>query len=253
MTIFETYSQFYDLLYAEKNYDAECEFLESVWKRYIDREVRSILDLGCGTGGHALPLAGKGYAVTGVDLSPAMLAIAGEKAQTNGIKVEWQTGDIRTIRLQRTFDAVISMFAVIGYQTENQDVSDAFETARIHLEPGGLVIFDVWFGPAVLTDRPTDRIRIVDQGDTRVIRFSQPEFDLMCHTVSVNYSLLQLREDVILRRVTESHKMRFFFPQELSYFLSQAGFRVLKFCPLLHPDEEMTTSHFNMVVVAQAV
>jgi SAM-dependent methyltransferase len=253
VNVFDHYSRFYDLLYSEKDYEAECDFLENLWKRYADREIRTILDLGCGTGGHALPLAKRGYSVSGVDMSPQMLSIADKKAESSKLSIHWQSGDIRSVRLERVFDTVISMFAVIGYQTENKDVSDAFKTARLHLKPGSLFIFDVWFGPAVLTDRPTDRIKIVDQRNTRIIRLAEPQFDLIKHTVLVKYTLLCLRGDVFLSQITEAHKMRFYFTQELSYFLSQSDFRVVRFCPFLSPDEEISTSHFNLTVVAEAI
>jgi SAM-dependent methyltransferase len=188
-----------------------------------------------------------------VDLSPKMLAIAREKAEAGALEIEWLPGDIRNVRLNRKFDVVISMFAVIGYQTNNQNISDTFETARLHLKSGGLFLFDVWFGPAVLANRPSDRVKIIDQGQSQIIRLAQPDFDLMQQTVVVNYSLLHLQGNVILDRVVESHKMRFFFPQEIAYFLSRSGFRVLKLCPFLFPDRIMTSSDFNLTVLAETV
>ena len=63
-------------------------------------------------------------------------------------------GDIREIRLNKRFDTVIALFHVISYQTTNEDVTAAFETARQHLNSGGIFIFDISYGPAVLTERP---------------------------------------------------------------------------------------------------
>lgn len=250
--MFESYSRFYDLLYAEKDYQGECDFIETLWGRYSSARVGTVLDLGCGTGGHALPLIARGYQVTGVDRSAGMLEKARQKAGEKALSGEWVRDDIRSVRLGKQFDAVLSMFAVISYQTTNSDVLSSFQTARIHLQPGSLFIFDVWFGPAVLADRPGDRIRQIDRGGAKVIRLAQPEFDLMRQTVLVKYTLLELEGDTLLSNVTENHLMRFFFPQEIIAFLEQAGFRPVQLCPFLEPGREAGSGDFNVTVVAEA-
>jgi len=137
-------------LYKDKDYEAECDFLEQIFSRCAKYPIRTILDLGCGTGGHALPLARRGYEVTGVDLSEHMLERARQKAAEAGLAISFHQGDIRILDLGCTFDVVVAMFAVISYQTSNEDLAAAFRSARRHLKPGGLFVFDCWFGPAVL-------------------------------------------------------------------------------------------------------
>ena len=107
--------------------------------------VRSILDLGCGTGNHSLVLAGRGYQVTGVDFSADMLerargklALACGEGRKPAGKLELVQGDVRSVGLGRQFDAVLMMFAVLGYQIGNQDVQAALATVRRHLKPGGV-------------------------------------------------------------------------------------------------------------------
>ena len=68
----EAYAQQYDLLYQGKNYDAEVALLERLFAKH-DLTGNAVLDLGCGTGQHAIRLARRGYEVTGVDRSPEML------------------------------------------------------------------------------------------------------------------------------------------------------------------------------------
>jgi predicted TPR repeat methyltransferase len=82
----ENYANQYDRLYRDKDYAAECDFLETLFAQAAT-PVRRILDLGCGTGGHALPLAQRGLHVTGVDLSAGMLAFA----QTRRTSSAWAT------------------------------------------------------------------------------------------------------------------------------------------------------------------
>jgi len=224
MTVFDAYASYYDGLYQD--YEAECDFLEQVFARYAQHPVRAILDLGCGTGGHALPLAKRGYMVTGVDLSGHMLERARQKAAEVRPAVSFQQGDIRTLDLSQTFDAVIAMFAVISYQTTNEDLAAAFRTARHHLKPGGLFVFDCWFGPAVLTQKPTDRYKVVEQGGGRIIRFATPTLDVLRHTVRVDYKVLRIKDDRVLDEADKSHVMRFLFPQDIAHYLTESGFRV---------------------------
>src|SRR5262245_50414685 len=131
MTAFgPTYASAYDALYAEKDYDAECDVVESAFQHHVDGAVRAVLDLGCGTGGHALRLARRGYDVVGVDLSPEMIARAEAKGAAEGQAVRWIEGDVTDVDAGGGFDAALMMFAVLGYQHTNDGVLDALRNAR---------------------------------------------------------------------------------------------------------------------------
>lgn len=251
--VFEQYARYYDMLYHDKDYDAECNFLEKIFEAYASKPVRSILDLGCGTGGHAIPLARRGYAVTGVDLSAQMLSVARSKSVDAGLAIELLAGDARQTKLGHTFDVVLAMFAVMGYQTSNADLEAVIQTARRHLLPGGLFVFDAWFGPAVLSQRPADRYRIVEDGNERVYRFAHPELNVVTQTVVVNYRILQIQAGQLLEEVTEAHSMRFLFLQEVAYFLERNGFRLRQACPFLEMGRELTERDWNMTVIAEAL
>ncbi|HAQ33554.1 MAG TPA: SAM-dependent methyltransferase, partial [Rhodospirillaceae bacterium] len=97
-----------------------------------------------------LPLAARGYEMTGVDLSQTMLDQARRKAAQAGITADFLQGDVREVEVGQTFDAVISMFVVMGYQAQEGEMAAAFATARRHLEEGGLFLFDIWNGAAVM-------------------------------------------------------------------------------------------------------
>ncbi|MCX6844364.1 MAG: class I SAM-dependent methyltransferase [candidate division WOR-3 bacterium] len=253
MSVFQDYARYYDSLYEEKDYKAECDFLEQVYAKYASGKVATVLDLGCGTGGHAQLLAKRGYRVTGVDRSTQMLAQARSKTAGVSPAPEFTSGDIRSVDLGRTFDAVIAMFAVIGYMTTNEDLLAALKTARRHLKPGGVFVFDAWSGLAVLTERPSDRYKIVERGDDRIIRFVHPELDALQHTVDVHYKVLHLCGNQVAEEVDEVHTMRYLFPQELAHHLTQAGFHVRKLCPFLRLTDDLGERDWNLAVVAAAV
>jgi SAM-dependent methyltransferase len=251
VSVFGAYARYYDLLYRDKDYIAEVDELELLFGRYAPRQVRTVLDLGCGTGGHVLPLAARGYAVTGADRSAGMLRAARAKARAESVAASFVRGDARTLRLGRRFDAVISMFAVLGYQTADADIRAALATAAAHLKPGGLLVFDVWFGPAVLADPPGDRVKEVRDGSTRLVRRTGCALDLLRQVVTVRFSTQVRRGRAVLERCDEEHRMRFFFPREIALLLDGAGLRQRLLAPFLRPDAEPGPADWNVMVVAQ--
>lgn len=224
------YSGAYDSLYKTKDYRRECNLIESLIKTHSKIPVHSILDLGCGTGRHSLELASRGYDVTGIDLSEEMLAIARENR--HGIKnimyCDFLQSDICTFRSNRKYDAVIMMFAVLGYQTGNERLLAALKTVRDHLKTGGVFICDVWYGPGVLAQKPSDRVAIVKDGDAKTIRISTGTLDSFSNTVEVNYHLFNIVQDTIESETKETHTMRYFFPKELELAFGISGMKVLE-------------------------
>ena len=142
-SVFADYSRYYDLLYRDKDYQAEADYVAGLIHRF-NPGAQSILELGSGTGIHASLLAEKGFTVHGVERSSEMfarsLAMAEKNAGSGRQLLTFSQGDIRHIRLDRRFDTAISLFHVISYQTTNEDVSAAFQTAREHLNHGGVFI-----------------------------------------------------------------------------------------------------------------
>jgi len=253
MEVFERYAQYYDLFYRNKNYTGEVAYVDALIKKHAVGETKTILDLGCGTGGHAVLLAEKGYRVTGVDSSDKMLAIAEEKKRQKGVSVELQKGDICTVDLHKRFDVAIAMFAVMGYQTTNEALESALRNAAKHLNPNGLLIFDAWFGPAVITQKPQDKILIVEKGSGSVIRLTRPNLDIISQIVDVNFTVLHVENDAILNRVEETHKMRFFFAKELEFMFKKTGYQAVGMHPFMELEGELTESDWNMTVIARKV
>ncbi|MDD1667968.1 MAG: class I SAM-dependent methyltransferase [Methanomicrobiales archaeon] len=252
--VFErTYAAAYDTIYREKDYDAECGLIERIFLEHSGKPVRSVLDLGCGTGGHSLRLAARGYEVTGVDVSPHMLAEAKEKALGGKGQASFYLADIRDVRLDRSFDAALMMFAVLGYQRENGDVHRALSSARRHLRPGGLLVADVWYGPAVLAQRPSERVRVIPSPKGKVIRASSGDLDTARHLCHVHLRLWEIEGDRLVAETEEDHAMRYFFPREIPLFLEAAGFSLVRLgaFPDFGRDPDETT--WNALFVARAV
>ncbi len=246
------YARAYDVLYQEKDYDGECDLLERVFRSHAAEPIRSILDLGCGTGNHALRLAARGYQVVGVDRSLDMLRAAQSKAREQGLSVTLHHADIREADLNRAFDAALLMFAVLGYQLDNQDVLAALRVTRRHLRPNGLLVLDVWYGPAVLAQRPVDRIRVIRAGSDRTLRSSSGQLDVRRHLCTVHFHVWQMNERQLVAETEESHSIRFFFPRELELFLELAGFHLRRLGAFPDFDREPNETTWNVMAVAEA-
>ena len=247
------YADQYDLFYGDKDYKSECDLLEQAFKRYSNEPVHTILDLGCGTGNHSIPLARRGYKVHGVDLSKNMLAHAVEKTQQETIKFPpvFSQGDVRSVDLGKQFDAVLLMFAVLGYQLTNEDVLVSLRTVRNHLKPGGLFIFDVWYGPAVLAIRPSDRVKVIPTQDGKVIRSASGTLDVNRQLAEVRYQIWRISGEHLVSETEESHTMRFFFNMELSLFLSECELKLESLTAFPSMDCPADETTWNVLGVAK--
>ena len=235
--VFADYARYYDLLYRDKDYQAEAEYVAGLIRKFHPA-AQNILELGSGTGIHASLLSEKGYSVDGVELSPEMLTRSlslKERIKPAQGQLNFHHGDIREIRLDKSFDAVISLFHVISYQTTNKDVAAAFKTARHHLKPGGIFIFDIWYGPAVLTQRPEVRIKRMSDDKIEVTRLAEPVLHPNENRVDVNYHVfVRDRESDAVKEFKETHTMRYFFKPEIDFIAHQFRFEIL------HAEEWMT-------------
>jgi SAM-dependent methyltransferase len=227
MSQFDLYAAYYDLLYRDKDYAAEASYVDALVRGVLPA-ARSLLELGCGTGGHAMELARLGYRVHGVDLSSGMV----ERAQQRRLasteldsRLSFEQGDVRSVRIGRDFDAVISLFHVISYQTTNADLAAAFATARAHLKPGGVFAFDCWYGPAVLSDRPRQVEKQVRDEQIDVLRRTRPQMHVNLDCVDVHFDIsIASRQSDDRREVRETHRMRYLFLPEIEHLLGEAGF-----------------------------
>jgi SAM-dependent methyltransferase len=225
--VFDAYARYYDLLYRDKDYAGEAAYVATQLRRHAPQAKR-LLELGCGTGAHAEHLARMGFAVHGIDQSDTMLVRAAERQATLpaqvGALISFGPGNARSVRTGATYDAVISLFHVMSYQATDADLRAAFATAAAHLRPGGLFLFDFWYGPAVLAQRPGLRVKRLEDERTRVTRIAEPELSEAKGTVDVGYDVFI--EDKATGRITEvreTHRMRYLSLPELA-FLRGAAF-----------------------------
>jgi SAM-dependent methyltransferase len=233
VSTFQHYSAYYDLLYRDKDYAAEAEYVARTIRSFVPG-ARTVLELGSGTGRHGRLLAGLGFDVHGIERSAEMVSVAtaasAQAAAPTAGSFTCEVGDLCTATVGRTFDAVISLFHVISYQTTNQALLAAFHVAANHVGPGGVFLFDVWHGPAVLMERPAVRVKEVADERHRVTRTARPELDTNGSTVKVVYEMeCEHRESGETFQFSEEHLMRYLLPTEIDLLASSAGLRRVAF------------------------
>ena len=217
--VFDAYSHYYDLLYKDKNYDSEVNYIHSLLKEH-GVSGSEVLEFGSGTGGHGRLLAENGYNIIGIELSESMVQNA---QQSDGFRS--QLGDIRTVRMGRSFNAVLALFHVVSYQTSNEDVIAVFQSAATHLEKGGLFIFDVWYSPAVYNLRPETRVKRMADNNIEITRIAEPNIRPNENRVDVNYTVF-VKEKIsnTFQTFSETHPMRHYSISEIDFIASIAGF-----------------------------
>ena len=231
MSVFDGYARYYDLLYRDKDYAAEARHVHDIIQKHASG-ARSILELGCGTATHAIHLAAMGYSIHGVDRSHEMLAAA-----TNGIQkagpetaslIRLTEGDIREVRLNDRFDVIVALFHVISYLPTNDDLKAALKTAQTHLKPGGIFLFDCWYGPAVLSDPPVVRVKRMEDNTTSVVRIAEPVMHPNENLVDVNYQIFIRKKSCSrIEVLQESHRMRYLFRPEIEWFLNNSELKLV--------------------------
>jgi SAM-dependent methyltransferase len=233
MGIFGKYAFYYNLLYGDKDYLREERFVCKIIKKYVP-QAKAILDLGCGTGTHAILMAKDGYTVYGVDFSKDMLKQA--RASLFSLpanlrsRLKFLKGDIRSYRLNKRFDVATSLFHVMSYQPTAEDLKSSFATVDAHLKPGGIFIFDCWWGPGVLMQKPTLRVKRAEDDGLLVTRIAKPAIRKDKHVVDIHYELfIKNKKNNTLEELKERHRMRYLFKPEIESLFNGFNFKLIKY------------------------
>jgi len=225
---FSLEARFYDKIWGRHDYDADVKFVTDLFRRY---HCRSVIDIGCGTGNHAIRLSKMGYQVTGVDVSPTMLKIA--KTKDRKAKIRFIQGDMKklekVILKNQKFDAAICLGQVFSHLLTDKNMKTFFKGLRKILKQNGLFVFSArnakkinekYLGKLLLDHvLSEEKLQLVILGHNT--RDSQNPNIIMwnpIYLVKENSKVdLQIRE----------HKLRWFEFSKLKRIIAESGFKIV--------------------------
>ena len=244
-------ARLYDEFYATKPYVEEARFVsERLAEAGVPAKGR-VLDLACGTGGHALELAALGYQVVGVDIAEGMLEEARKKASARGLEVEFLCQDLRQLDVvEGAYDAAVCLFDSLGYLLTDAAISEALRRVNLSLKPGGAFIVEAWHEAAMLSGYDEVRVRRLALPSGEVVRISDTDVDVESQSATVSYTIFRQAPDGRWDRVCEEHRNRFFMQRDLARLLETAG---LAPCRWLsgYAEESITMETWHLLAVCK--
>lgn len=199
---------------------------------------KRLLDLACGTGTCAVILAGKGFEVTGIDISAQMLSRAKENARHDGVELKLFSRDMRDFLLDSKSDVITSFYDSINYLLSIEDVEKTFACACRQLENGGAFIFDMNTEFALKEIWGSRTIRRNEGGVASVWKNEFDPATGIC-TLFLSWST---REGGAKKEHNEIHRERAYTEQEIRDALEKAGFSDVSIYahPTFQPPFELT-------------
>ena len=218
--MYTSFAEVYDRLMDNVNYERWADFYAEMLHAG-GVQGGKVCECACGTGGLTLPLARRGFQMTGVDLSQEMLWIAAQKARKQGLGLPFIQQDMRRLRLHRPMDAVIATCDGVNYLLTDEDVSAFFQAAYAALRPGGMLIFDV-STPWKLANVLGNEMICEDRED--VTYMWQNSFNPQTGICEMTLCFFLREKDGRYRRIDEEQKQRAHSREELTALLQSCGF-----------------------------
>jgi SAM-dependent methyltransferase len=246
------HADFYDIFYADKPYEAEALFVHECLKDHGSRPPHFLLELACGTGGHAFALEKFGYSIIATDYSEDMLSHARSKAKKSNSKIEFRLQDMRELDLpEGPFDAVYCLFDSIGYVETNEALEQVFQGVHAHLKPEGLFILEFWHAPAMISMYEPVRVRHWQLADGGLLRISETTLDVQSQLGEVTYTIFEFPKHGSFNQFQEVQKNRFFLVQEMDAWLTRFDLSPLKWYAGFDKEQEINAKTWHIVAVAK--
>ena len=191
------------------------------------REAGEALELACGTGQLAVPIANAGVSIVGLDISAPMLNTARERAAAARVSVDYVQGDMREFELGRQFGFIFIARNSLLHLCQTEDILATLATVRRHLAPNGIFAFDIFNPDVRILAMPTGQRFPVMKVETELFGTLSVEgthdYDSATQVdCGTWYVSAQGKPDVWVLPIA----LRSIFPQELPLLLAARGFRL---------------------------
>jgi SAM-dependent methyltransferase len=218
MIMFSQSAELYDRIYSWKDYPAEAARVRELVMAAGGRGEDSLLDVACGTGMHLATLREHYARVEGTDLDPGLLEVARQRLPG----VPLHLADMRDFDLGRRFDVVTCLFSAIGYVRTLDGLREAIRSMARHLEPGGALLVEPWFGPDEFRHNHL-HLHTHEEPELSIVRMSHAS---VADAVSIlDFEYLVGKPEGITR-ATECHVMGLFTREQMAAAFEAAGLRV---------------------------
>lgn len=192
-----------------------------------EQQVKSVLDMTCGTGSQVFHLAERGYEVVGSDFSPALIKMARHKADKIGKNITFIDGDMRVLNVGK-FDAVITIFNAIGHVTK-ADFEKTLQNIHANLKDGGVYIFDI-FNLQAITDKIIDDFtmdieNVVNGVNIRNVQHSELDRQNGFLISNDHYTIVKEGDEPEIH--TNSFSLQIYTAEELQTMLARNGFETV--------------------------
>lgn len=243
--MFSNFAEKYELESFVQGTIGEADFIEK--EINYDKNTK-LLDIGCGTGRHAIELTKRGYVVTGVDLSPAMIAKALQKAADEGLQIDFQQRDALNISYQNEYDLVYMICEGAFPLMETDEMNfQILKNASQALKKNGKLIFTTLNGLYPLFHSLENFIH----SNSSLQNNNHHRFDLM--TLRDKYQL-EIEDDEDNKIILNCNE-RYYVPSEITWVLKSLGFNEIGIygCQLgaFSRNDPLTTEDYEMLVIAE--
>jgi ubiquinone/menaquinone biosynthesis C-methylase UbiE len=210
-------AELYDLFYAWKDYASEAERLRGL---VLERQptASSLLDVACGTGAHLTHLR-RSFAVEGVDIDPALLAVARRRLPD----VPFHEADMRELDLGRSFDVVTCLFSSIGYVQTVEGLQRAVGAMARHVSPGGVLVVEPWFTPETFDPDHLGDPLIVEAPGIRAVRMNGGRVEDRRSILDLHYLIGRPGR---VEHIVEEHALGLFDHEDMRSALETTGLAV---------------------------
>jgi ubiquinone/menaquinone biosynthesis C-methylase UbiE len=243
--LFSNFAKTYDKESFTAGTAGEVDFFE---KEFAFEKTKSILDIGCGTGRHAIELAKRGYSVTGIDLSASQLERAAQKAREAQVSVNFIQLNACSLPFDHEFDFAI-MLCEGGFSLQETDAMNyqILESAARSLRSPAKFIFSALNALYPLRHTIIDLLNR-ESGGTKIEKCT---FDPLTFRI---FTAMTLTDDDGNKKELEANE-RYYAPSEIAWYLSSLGFKksTIHGCHLgnFNRNHILTTDDFEMLVVAE--
>lgn len=248
--------KWYQILFenSAKNYDnerfvkgtiGECDFIEN---ELAFNSAAKIIDVGCGTGRHAIELTKRGYSVTGIDLSSSQIQRAKEKAESENLEIQFLVGDARLIPFEDEFEMAIMMceggFPLMETDEENFEI---LKSVSQSIKSNGKIIFTTLNGLFPIFNSTNEFTKDKEKENTQ---FHNNNFDLMTFR---DHFEIEFEDDAGNKKQVKGNQ-RFYIPSEINWLLKSLGYQKIEIFGAklgqFSREDKLTTKDFEMLVIA---